>query len=39
MNRYYTAMKEVWDGYYSLRNKTLFDFVENKELMQLIINN
>ena len=36
MNRYYSAMKEVWDGYYSLRHLTLFDFVEKKELMDLL---
>ena len=37
MNRYYTAMKEAWDGYYSLRSKTLFDFVENKELTEVLL--
>jgi outer membrane protein TolC len=37
MNRYYTAMKEVWDGYYGLRHLTLFDFVENKELTETLL--
>ncbi|MDR2037753.1 MAG: TolC family protein [Bacteroidales bacterium] len=37
MNRYYATMKEVWDGYYSLRNLTLFDFVENKELTETLL--
>jgi len=36
MNRYYTAMKEVWDGYYRLRHLTLFDFVAKKDLTELL---
>jgi outer membrane protein TolC len=36
MNRYYTAMKEVWDGYYSLRHLTLFDFVAKKDLTKAL---
>jgi outer membrane protein TolC len=34
MNRYYLAMKEVWDGYYTLRHLTLFDFVANRDLTE-----
>ena len=36
MNRYYSTMKEVWDGYYSLRRLTLFDFVANRELTDFL---
>ena len=37
MNRYFMVMKDVWDMYYSLRSITLFDFVEKKELIEILV--
>lgn len=37
MNQYYTSVKEVWDGYYRLRNTTLIDFAENRELTEILL--
>lgn len=37
MQKYYSAINDVWMSYFSLRNAALFDFASQKELIDLLI--
>jgi outer membrane protein TolC len=37
MQKYYSAINDVWTSYFSLRNAALFDFASQMELMDILI--
>lgn len=39
MQQHYTAIKNVWNSYFILRNMTLFDFTKDKELIDILVSN
>lgn len=39
MQRYYNAIKEVWESYFTLRQMALYDFSKQEELMNLLTRN
>jgi len=38
MNQYYDAVNDVWSNYFEVRQLVLFDFIEQKPLINLFIN-
>ena len=38
MKRYYNAVKDVWNNYFSIRTLTLYDFIKKRELVDILIN-
>lgn len=39
MQQHYTAIKDLWNSYFLLRNSTLFDFIKDKELIDILVSN
>jgi predicted glycosyl hydrolase (DUF1957 family) len=36
MQRYYSAIRDVWSGYFALRMLTLYDFKQRQELTDIL---